>query len=77
MINTLYIPELLGRRDPYYDRRGDPYPDQREYGRDREREMFRDRPPLDYDRDRPERERFSRDERFDEKLCTLRLFGSS
>ncbi|XP_060772170.1 YLP motif-containing protein 1 isoform X3 [Neoarius graeffei] len=58
-----YEKELLGRRDPYYDRRGDPYMDQREYGRDRERDMFRDRPPLDYDRDRLERERYSRDER--------------
>lgn len=39
--------------------------DQREYGRDREREMFRERPPLDYERDRLERERYSRDERCD------------
>lgn len=37
--------------------------DQREYGRDREREMFRDRLPLDYDRDRLERERYLRDDR--------------
>ncbi|XP_058235743.1 YLP motif-containing protein 1 isoform X1 [Hemibagrus wyckioides] len=59
-----YEKELLGRRgDPYYDRRGDSYMDQREYGRDRERETFRDRPPLDYDRDRLERERYLRDDR--------------
>ncbi|KAK2864433.1 hypothetical protein Q7C36_003587 [Tachysurus vachellii] len=58
-----YEKELLGRRDLYYDRRGDSYMDQREYGRDREREMFRDRLPLDYDRDRLERERYLRDDR--------------
>ncbi|TUA53251.1 YLP motif-containing protein 1 [Bagarius yarrelli] len=58
-----YEKELLARRDPYYDRRSEPYMDQREYGRDREREMFRERPPLEYDRDRLERERYSREER--------------
>lgn len=67
-MNAFLKLELLGRRDPFYDRRGDPYMDQREYGRDREREMFRERPPLDYDRDRLERERYSRDERC-ESLC--------
>ncbi|KAI5606639.1 YLP motif-containing protein 1 isoform X1 [Silurus asotus] len=61
--DRLYEKELLGRRDPYFDRRGDSYMDQREYGRNRDREPFRDRPSMDYERDRVERERYSRDER--------------
>ncbi|XP_030626755.1 YLP motif-containing protein 1 [Chanos chanos] len=44
-------------RDPYYDRRMDPY------GREWERDAYRDKPPLDYDRERYERDRYPRDER--------------
>ncbi|XP_029351945.1 YLP motif-containing protein 1 isoform X2 [Echeneis naucrates] len=50
-------------RDPYYERRSDPYMDRREYGR--ERELYRDKPPLEYERERFERERFPPRERDD------------
>ncbi|CAL8313016.1 unnamed protein product [Lota lota] len=49
-------------RDPYYDRRPDPYADRREYSR--ERESYRDKPPLDYERERFDRDRYPpRDDR--------------
>ncbi|XP_056150360.1 YLP motif-containing protein 1 isoform X2 [Lampris incognitus] len=51
-----YQKEPLGVRDPYYERRW-PDMDRREYNRDRE--MYRDKPPLDYERERFERERYS------------------
>ncbi|CAL8316163.1 unnamed protein product [Merluccius merluccius] len=62
-----YEKEPLGSRDPYgrdpyYDRRPDPYPDRREYSR--EREPYRDKPPLDYERERFDRDRYPpRDDR--------------
>lgn len=43
-------------RDPYYERRSDPYMDRREYSR--ERELYREKPPLEYERERFERERY-------------------
>lgn len=55
--------ELLGPRDPYYDRRSDPYGGPRDYDRDWERDPYREKPPLDYERDRYERDRYLRDER--------------
>ncbi|KAK9956212.1 hypothetical protein ABG768_013962 [Culter alburnus] len=59
----LYEKELLGPRDPYYDRRSDPYGGPRDYDRDWERDPYREKPPLDYERDRYERDRYLRDER--------------
>uniref|UniRef100_A0A672MMW5 YLP motif-containing protein 1 n=1 Tax=Sinocyclocheilus grahami TaxID=75366 RepID=A0A672MMW5_SINGR len=59
----LYEKELLGHRDPYYDRRSDPYGGSRDYDRDWERDPYREKPPLDYERDRYERDRYLREER--------------
>ncbi|XP_059355022.1 YLP motif-containing protein 1-like isoform X2 [Carassius carassius] len=59
----LYEKELLGHRDPYYDRRSDPYGGSRDYDRDWERDPYREKPSLDYERDRYERERYLREER--------------
>uniref|UniRef100_A0A9J8A4H9 YLP motif-containing protein 1 n=1 Tax=Cyprinus carpio carpio TaxID=630221 RepID=A0A9J8A4H9_CYPCA len=58
-----YEKELLGHRDPYYDRRSDPYGGPRDYDRDWERDPYREKPHLDYERDRYERDRFLREER--------------
>ncbi|KAL1254433.1 hypothetical protein QQF64_016662 [Cirrhinus molitorella] len=58
-----YEKELLGHRDPYYDRRSDPYGGPREYDRDWERDPYREKPTLDYERDRYERDRYLREER--------------
>ncbi|XP_058611448.1 LOW QUALITY PROTEIN: YLP motif-containing protein 1 [Onychostoma macrolepis] len=58
-----YEKELLGHRDPYYDRRSDPYGGPRDYDRDWERDSYREKPHLDYERDRYERDRFLREER--------------
>ncbi|XP_005170211.2 YLP motif-containing protein 1 isoform X1 [Danio rerio] len=57
-----YEKELLGHRDPYYDRRSDPYA-ARDYDREWERDPYREKPTLDYERDRYERDRYLRDER--------------
>uniref|UniRef100_A0A8C1YCV8 YLP motif-containing protein 1 n=1 Tax=Cyprinus carpio TaxID=7962 RepID=A0A8C1YCV8_CYPCA len=59
----LYEKELLGHRDPYYDRRSDPYGGARDYDRDWERDPYREKPSLDYERDRYERDRYLREER--------------
>uniref|UniRef100_A0A8C2FYH3 YLP motif-containing protein 1 n=1 Tax=Cyprinus carpio TaxID=7962 RepID=A0A8C2FYH3_CYPCA len=59
----LSLVELLGHRDPYYDRRSDPYGGPRDYDRDWERDPYREKPHLDYERDRYERDRFLREER--------------
>ncbi|XP_016373169.1 YLP motif-containing protein 1 isoform X1 [Sinocyclocheilus rhinocerous] len=59
----LYEKELLGHRDPYYDRRSDPYGGSSDYDRDWERDPYREKPPLDYERDRYERDRYLREER--------------
>ncbi|KAK7133417.1 hypothetical protein R3I94_015331 [Phoxinus phoxinus] len=59
----LYEKELLGPRDPYYDRRSDPYGGLRDYDRDWERDPYREKPALDYERERYERDRYLRDER--------------
>ncbi|XP_023259238.1 YLP motif-containing protein 1 isoform X2 [Seriola lalandi dorsalis] len=63
-----YEKEPLGSRDPYsrdlyYERRSDPYMDRREYNR--ERELYREKPPLEYERERFERERYPPRERDD------------
>ncbi|GLD59817.1 YLP motif-containing protein 1 isoform X1 [Lates japonicus] len=50
-------------RDPYYERRPDPYMDRREYSR--ERDLYREKPPLEYERERFERERYPPRERDD------------
>ncbi|XP_029318501.1 YLP motif-containing protein 1 isoform X2 [Cottoperca gobio] len=50
-------------RDPYYERRSDPYMDRREYSRDRE--LYREKLPLEYERERYERERYPPRERDD------------
>ncbi|XP_073711600.1 uncharacterized protein ylpm1 isoform X1 [Misgurnus anguillicaudatus] len=58
-----YEKELLGHRDPYYDRRSDPYGDLRSYDREWESDPYREKQSLDYERDRYERDRYLRDER--------------
>lgn len=65
--STLFLEPLCPRdpysRDPYYERRPDPYMDRREYSR--ERDLYREKPPLEYDRERFERERYPPRERDD------------
>ncbi|XP_047243145.1 YLP motif-containing protein 1 isoform X2 [Girardinichthys multiradiatus] len=65
--DRLYEKEPLGLRDSYsrdlyYDRRSESYLDRREFSR--ERELYRET-PLEYERDRYERERFHSRERDD------------
>ncbi|XP_051952223.1 YLP motif-containing protein 1-like isoform X2 [Xyrauchen texanus] len=57
-----YEKEMLGR-DPYFDRRHDPYGVPRDYDREWERDPYREKPPLDYERERYERDHYLRDER--------------
>lgn len=56
--------EPLGYRDPYYDRRNDPYGGPRSYDREWERDPYRDKPPMDYEKDRYERDHYLQDERY-------------
>ncbi|KAG2457904.1 YLPM1 protein, partial [Polypterus senegalus] len=61
------IPRDHYERDSFYERRADPYLQHREYSRDRERERerdsYREKQPVEYERERYERDRHLREER--------------